>query len=417
MVSTHYSNSIVQRIVAAHVSSIRRVTTRNLSRVRIDRTVYGKTELDSHADTVVLGSNCVILNYTGRECDVSPYTDTYDAIKGVSIVKGATAWTSNLTGETFILVFNEALWMGDIMEHSLINPNQLRHHGVHVQDNPYSATQVHIATEDEEFILPLETDGTIIFFPSRTPTEKELQTCRHILLTSHAEWNPRDVSFPDPSHRVEERLISKVKSLRDSESTDDDYVVVSLNPHELVERIVSQVLISDVRIDDVLTDVPLRRTFVSNERHTAVTAAELSERWCIGLAQATNTIRITTQRGIRSATLPLSRRYRADCVFDRPLLRGQFSTDTVDGRCKSMDGNQYAQLFATKDLFVAVYPMESKSMAGEGLRQFIHEYGRPEHLTFDGSKEQNGRKTEFMKNIRVIYRVLCLVTCSRITTG
>jgi hypothetical protein len=216
---------------------------------------------------------------------------------------------------------------------------------------------------------------------------------------------------------VEERLISKVKSLRDSESTDDDYVVVSLNPHELVERIVSQVLISDVRIDDVLTDVPLRRTFVSNERHTAVTAAELSERWCIGLAQATNTIRITTQRGIRSATLPLSRRYRADCVFERPLLRGQFSTDTVDGRCKSMDGNQYAQLFATKDLFVAVYPMESKSMAGEGLRQFIHEYGRPEHLTFDGSKEQNGRKTEFMKNIRVIYRVLCLVTCSRITTG
>jgi hypothetical protein len=44
--------------------------------------------------------------------------------------------------------------------------------------------------------------------------------------------------------------------------------------------------------------------------------------------------------------------------------------------------------------------MQSKSMAGEGLRQFIHEYGRPEHLTFDGSQEQCGRKTEFMKNVR-----------------
>ena len=114
-----------------------------------------------------------------------------------------------------------------------------------------------------------------------------------------------------------------------------------------------------------------------------MTAAELSERWCIGLAQAINTIKITTQHGVRSATLPLSRRCKADRIFERPLLRGQFYTDTVDGRCKSMDGNSYAQVFATKDLFVAAYPMESKSLAGEGLRQFIHDYGRPEHLTFD----------------------------------
>jgi hypothetical protein len=81
-------------------------------------------ELDSHADTVVLGNNCTILSYSVRGwCDVSPYTDTYDAIKGVPIVKGATAWTSNLTGETIILLFNEALWMGEVMEHYLVNPN------------------------------------------------------------------------------------------------------------------------------------------------------------------------------------------------------------------------------------------------------------------------------------------------------
>jgi hypothetical protein len=72
----------------------------------------------------------------------------------------------------------------------------------------------------------------------------------------------------------------------------------------------------------------------------------------------------------------------------------------MDGRSKSLDGNKYAQVFATKDLFAVAYPMQSKSHAGEGLRQFIHEFGRPEHLTFDGSKEQCGRKTEFMKNIR-----------------
>jgi hypothetical protein len=207
--------------------------------------------------------------------------------------------------------------------------------------------------------------------------------------------------------------ISQLRSRRD----DDDYVFVTLSPDEFAAQIISsvkideisvehipvestRVVISDSRVGNVLDDVPLRRTFVSDQRHTAVTAAELSERWCIGLTQATNTIKISTQQGVRSATLPLSRRYKADRIFERPLLRGQFYTDTVDGRCKSMDGNSYAQVFATKDLFVAGYPVESKSLAGEGLRQFIHDYGRPEHLTFDGSKEQGGKKTEFMRNIR-----------------
>jgi hypothetical protein len=44
--------------------------------------------------------------------------------------------------------------------------------------------------------------------------------------------------------------------------------------------------------------------------------------------------------------------------------------------------------------------MDTKSNAGEGLRQFIHDFGQPENLTVDGSREQCGPKTEFMKNIR-----------------
>jgi hypothetical protein len=161
--------------VAAHVSSIRRQITRKLSRVRTDVIVHNHMELDSHADTAVLGRNCTILNYTGRECDVSPYTDSYEAIKNVPIVTGATAWTSQTTGETYILVINEALWMGDVLDNSLLNPNQLCHHGVKVQDNPYDDTELHLATEDGDFIFPLQATGTIISLThthphgSRTP--------------------------------------------------------------------------------------------------------------------------------------------------------------------------------------------------------------------------------------------------------
>ena len=80
----------------------------------------------------------MILNYTGKECDVSPYRDDYDPISNVPIVTAATAWQSSYTGQTYILVFNEALWMGDTMSNTLVNPNQLRHFGTTVQDNPMS---------------------------------------------------------------------------------------------------------------------------------------------------------------------------------------------------------------------------------------------------------------------------------------
>ena len=84
-----------------------------------------------------------------------------------------------------------------------------------------------------------------------------------------------------------------------------------------------------------------------------------------------------------------------------PQIRGQFYTDTMDGRCKSINaGNRYAQAFANKDFCAAAFPLQSKSKTGDALRQFINEYSRPEKLTFDGSQEQCGRKTEFMANVR-----------------
>jgi hypothetical protein len=71
---------------------MRQTTKRRVIRVRNDTSViYNRLELDSHADTIVLGSNCVILSHTGRKCDVSPFTEAYNFIQNVPIVYGATA--------------------------------------------------------------------------------------------------------------------------------------------------------------------------------------------------------------------------------------------------------------------------------------------------------------------------------------
>ena len=42
--------------------------------------------------------------------------------------------------------------------------------------------------------------------------------------------------------------------------------------------------------------------------------------------------------------------------------------------------------------------MHSKENEGEALRIFCQEFGVPDKLTFDGSQEQNGKRTEFMQN-------------------
>ena len=65
---------------------------------RPQSTSHGRIELDTHADTTVLGLNCVVLSYTGKECEVSPYSSQYKAVQNVPVVTGATVWTNATDG-------------------------------------------------------------------------------------------------------------------------------------------------------------------------------------------------------------------------------------------------------------------------------------------------------------------------------
>ena len=107
------------------LSSVRRPAASMAKRKPTSLPTEGRIELDSHADTIVLCANCVILSHTGQSCEVMPYSDTYDAITDVPVVTGATLWTSPHDGDEFIPIFNEALWMGNTLQHTLVNPNQL----------------------------------------------------------------------------------------------------------------------------------------------------------------------------------------------------------------------------------------------------------------------------------------------------
>ena len=115
-------------------------------------------------------------------------------------------------------------------------------------------------------------------------------------------------------------------------------------------------------------DGPSSHTFQSKEQHTTVTPADLSERWYIGLGQATETLKVTTQQLLRSAILPLVRQYHADQMYTRPRIWGTIYTDTMNSWYKSLDGNKHAQVFMNESFFTATYPMEKKATTGQALK-------------------------------------------------
>ena len=85
--------------------------------------------------------------------------------------------------------------------------------------------------------------------------------------------------------------------------------------------------------------------------------------WGISKKQVHTTLRVTTQRGIRSAVMPLSRRYKSDLIYHTPRLGGLWYGNTLISNIKTIEGNTCAQIFD----FVEVYPMESKAMVGDAL--------------------------------------------------
>ena len=88
-------------------------------------------------------------------------------MKDVPIVTTATAYTCPNTGQTYILVFNEFLWYSTQMEHSLINPNQVRAYGIPLWDNPFDPIRPTHIEIDETIVIPLQGQGTKLHFQGR----------------------------------------------------------------------------------------------------------------------------------------------------------------------------------------------------------------------------------------------------------
>ncbi len=121
-----------------------------------------------------------------------PFLDLYKPVKEVMVARCGMVWTSPNMGCEYLLVGDQMLWFRSQMDHSLINPNQIREYSILVYDNPFSQSQFSIDCNDD--FIPFNTMGTIVYFESRVPTDWETCNLPIIMLTGE-DWDPVNVGF------------------------------------------------------------------------------------------------------------------------------------------------------------------------------------------------------------------------------
>ena len=161
-----------------------------------------RTELDSHANMVVLGKNAFIFDRVANQtCEVLPFDPTIGSAHDVPIVDGAIAYECPYNQTTYVLVFKNALHVPSL-GHNLVPPFILREAGVIVNDtakthksNPGKEDHA-IIVEDENLVIPLQLNGVFSYFHSRCPTIDEVSYSPNILMTPDTmSWDPYSDHF------------------------------------------------------------------------------------------------------------------------------------------------------------------------------------------------------------------------------
>ena len=67
-------------------------------------TTLSLTELDSHANMAVLGSNSYMFKSTGRTCNVKPFDSSLGTASNIPIVDGAIAYECPYSSKTYVLI-------------------------------------------------------------------------------------------------------------------------------------------------------------------------------------------------------------------------------------------------------------------------------------------------------------------------
>ena len=181
----------------------------------------GRAELDSHCDTCSFGHDAVLVYDTGQRVAVNGFIGSLGSVSQVPVGTVAVAYDCPTSLQTYVLFFHQAMYFKDMTRH-LLCPAQMRHNQVVVNEVPL----LHLAPEDRHAAahsivfqepplhIPLKLSGTVSYFPTRRPTQAELDSdrdCIYVNVTSEAYWDPLDRSNTDAEDALRASLTSKAR--------------------------------------------------------------------------------------------------------------------------------------------------------------------------------------------------------------
>jgi hypothetical protein len=300
-----------QRGIQMIISGPRGPASRSVKRLKINkveqvrRADFGKEahcELDTRADTCCVRTNCHPIFYTGQQCAVQGFHDGFAPVPNVPFATFVTTWSDPLTRKGYILIIHEALYFGNTMDHSLINPNQLHHYGIVVHDNPYEldpSRTMGIEIDDDAH-LPFQSQGSTVFFTTRYPDDDEMELYPHVVLTSDRPWDPQglvmpgglDVSGLPPDDRIIQRLQIDERQGMNRHHLMHETDCVALTVDGNTEQLLLERIINSVHVSTIQHMGKLQLT----TRHSQFRLEHVAAIFGVSLGTAKDILAVTTQQ-------------------------------------------------------------------------------------------------------------------------
>ena len=278
----------------------------------VDLSKVTATELDSHADSPVVGWYSRILEETGRKATVSGFTSDLGKPITVLVVNAAVTYDCNV----YILVICNALYFKN-MEENLVPPFMMRLAGIDVNECPKFLAKIPSESNhsmyfpDADVRVPFQLEGIISHIPMRIPSTSELdeQTGSYLLLTPNMPtWDPHTPIYRDQ----EDGMTNYNGNIKQKcpDTLPDDTNVFDRRVACVGDNTHLSALIAAVK---TLKDICIGGGVQSVHRKGKVMAADLVLRLKVPIEMAKKILKATTQLGVRTVNeLSLTRKFQTN---------------------------------------------------------------------------------------------------------
>jgi len=369
------------------------------------------------------------LEFTDKEVNVSGFSKSLGKPLSVPVVNAAVAYDCDLTGNTYILVICNALYVKD-MEVNLVPPIMMRLAGLQVNECPKflsnepSIEDHSLYFPESDLRIPFQLEGIISYIPTRLPSSEELinNEGSYLLLTPNMQnWDPHTKIYSEQEYnmvdyngnikRKDDRpktiyhhisstnqlntneIINEIRDVREDPISSPHHFIASVSKLDIIDDPILEDDIEHILNDDFTTST-ISGVHTSNKRGK-LKPVELAETLNIPLEMARRTLKATTQLALRSSENPsLTRKYRTnDRMLRYPRVYTKVFMDTMFASTKSsksIRGFTSCQVFATE--FGHVYTVLMQNKSGKNvalaLKKYFKDIGVPEKLICDQAREQ-----------------------------